>query len=285
MAYGAPNRLVMLAGMLPEINSDGVQPNAPVALVTMEIRHPATDSLTESASREIKHLLINDLPIERQAQDVSWGMTAPGAPPQPVADRFVRYGNRDNTVAASLKNQAVVVETSAYSSFEAFTDIVLRVVDARAQVSSIVGIERIGLRYVLEIRVPAGVDGRIDWSNWIDEQLLGPQRITPGGLFLTEWQGAAVYREPQPGKSLIVRYGPGVGQALDASYHLRRVTPAQAGPFFLMDIDSFWTPPTGSIPEYNRDALVSTFQDLYGPARVVFQDLITNRLKEELLRQ
>ncbi|VDM90633.1 hypothetical protein MB901379_04239 [Mycobacterium basiliense] len=270
--------------MLPEMNPDGVQPNAPVALVTMEIRHPATDSLTESASRELKHLLINDLPIERQAQDVSWGMTAPGAAPTPVADRFVRYGNRDNTVSASLKNQAIVVETSAYTSFEAFCDTVLRVADARAQVSSIVGVERIGLRYVLEIRVPAGVDGRISWSNWIDEQLLGPYRITPGGLSLTEWQGAAVYREAQPGKSLIVRYGPGVGQALDQNYHLRRATPAQTGPFFLMDIDSFWTP-VGSIPEYNRDALVSTFQDLYGPAREVFQDMITGRLKEELLRQ
>ncbi|BBX76147.1 TIGR04255 family protein [Mycobacterium shinjukuense] len=271
--------------MLPETNQNGVQPNAPVALVTMEIRHPATDSLTESASRELKHLLIDHLPIERQAQDVSWGMTAPGAAPTPIADRFVRFTNRDNTVAASLKNQAIVVETTAYSSFETFTDIVLRVVDARAQVSSIVGLERIGLRYVLEIRVPAGVDGRVDWRNWIDEQLLGPQRFAPGGLFLTEWQGAVVYREAQPGKSLVVRYGPGVGQALDPNYHLRRVTPAQTGPFFLMDIDSFWTPPSGSIPEYNRDALVSTFQDLYGPARVVFQEMITNRLKDELLRQ
>ncbi|ACC43253.1 MULTISPECIES: TIGR04255 family protein [Mycobacterium] len=269
--------------MLPEMNPDGVQPNAPVALVTAEIRHPATDSLTESSSRELKHLLINDLPIERQAQDVSWGMTAPGAAPTPVADRFVRYGNRDNTVSASLKNQAIVVETSAYSSFDNFCDILLRVADARAQVSSIVGVERIGLRYVLEIRVPAGVDGRIAWSNWIDEQLLGPQRIAPGGLSMAEWQGAAVYREAQPGKSLILRYGPGMGQALDANYHLRRVTAAQTGPFFLMDIDSFWTP-LGSIPEFNRDALVSTLQDLYGPAREVFQDLITPRLRDELLR-
>lgn len=82
--------------MLPETNQDEVQPNAPVALVTVEIRHPTTDSLTESANRELKHLLINDLPIERQAQDVSWGMTAPGGAPTPVADRFVRYVNRDN---------------------------------------------------------------------------------------------------------------------------------------------------------------------------------------------
>lgn len=270
--------------MLPDVNPAEVQPNAPVALVTLEIRHPATDSLTETASRELKHLLLNDLPIERQAQDVQWGMTAPGQPPQPVADRFVRYSNRENTTAASLKNQAIVVETSAYSNFDTFLDIAMRVVDARSAISSIVGIERIGLRYVLEIRVPAGVDGRIEWTNWIDESLLGPQRLAPGGLTLTEWQGAAVYREAQPGKSLIVRYGPGVGQALDPSYHLRRVTPAQTGQFFLMDIDSFWTPPTGAIPEYNRDALVSTYRDLYAPAQTVFQDMLTPRLKDELLR-
>nr|WP_232070659.1 TIGR04255 family protein [Mycobacterium lacus] len=265
------------------MNDAEVSPNAPVALVTMEIRHPATDSLTESASRELKQLLADRLPIERQAQDVAWGM-APGGQPAPTADRFVRYVNRDNTLAASLKTQAVVIETTAYSNFDALCDLVMHVVDARAQVSSIVGLERIGLRYILELRVPAGVDGRIEWSNWIDEQLLGPQRLTPGGLFLTEWQGAAVYREPQPGKSLIVRYGPGVGQALDPNYHLRRVTPAQTGPFFLLDIDSFWAP-GGSIPEYNRDALRTTFQDLYGPAQSVFQETITSRLKDELLRQ
>jgi uncharacterized protein (TIGR04255 family) len=160
---------------------------------------------------------------------------------------------------------------------------VMRVVDARSQVSSIVGVERIGLRYVLEVRVPVGVDGRIEWANWIAEPLLGPQRIAPGGLILTEWQGAAVYREPQPGKSMIVRYGPGVGQALDPSYHLRRTMAVQPGPFFLLDIDSFWTP-TGSIPEYNRDAVLTTFQDLYEPARTVFQEMLTNRLKDDLLR-
>ena len=208
----------------------------------MEIRHPATDSLTESTSRELKHLLADSLPIERQAQDMSWGMVAPGAAPTPTAERFVRFVNRDNTLAASMKSQAIVIETTNYTTFESLRDIAMRVVDARAQVSSLVGVERIGLRYVLEIRVPVGVDGRVEWGNWIAEPLLGPQRLAPAGLFLTEWQGAAVYREPQPGKSLVVRYGPGFGQALDANYHLRRVTPVQPGPYFLMDIDSFWTP-------------------------------------------
>ena len=276
--------------MLPEMNDDEVYPTppvappvtAPVALVTMEIRHPATDSLTESTSRELKHLLADSLPIERQAQDMSWGVVAPGTAPTPTAERFIRYVNRDNTVAASMKNQAVVIETTAYTNFDALLEVLMQVIDARSQVSSIVGVERLGLRYVLEVRVPQGVDGRIEWSNWIAEPLLGPQRIAPGGLTLTEWQGAAVYREAQPGKSLIVRYGPGIGQALDASYHLRRTMPAQQGPFFLLDIDSFWTP-TGSIPEYDRNAVLTTFQDLYEPARTVFQEMLTSRLKDDLL--
>jgi uncharacterized protein (TIGR04255 family) len=158
----------------------------------------------------------------------------------------------------------------------------MQVVDARVQVSSIVGVERIGVRYVLEVRVPVGVNGRIEWSNWIAEPLIGPQRLAPSGLVLTEWQGAAVYREQQPGKSLIIRYGPGVGQALDQNYHLRRITVAQPGPFFLMDIDSFWTP-NGTIPEYDRSLLVTTFQDLYDPARSVFQEMLTTRLRDDLI--
>jgi uncharacterized protein (TIGR04255 family) len=51
-----------------------------------------------------------------------------------------------------------------------------------------------------------------------------------------------------------------------------------------MDIDSFWTP-SGSIPEYNRDEVISTYQALYSPARTVFQEMLTSRMKDDLLRQ
>ena len=268
--------------MLRRMSGDAADPNAPVALVTMEIRHPATDSLTESSSKELKRLLFEHLPIERQGQDMAWAMGAGGSP-TPTPERFVRYVNRDNTLAASMKTQALVIETTAYTSFESLVDVMMGVMDARSQVSSIVGVERIGLRYVLEVRVPVGADGGIEWADWIAEPLLGPRHIAPGGLTLTEWQGAAVYRETQPGKSMIVRYGPGLGQALDPSYHLRRTMPVQPGPFFLLDIDSFWTP-AGAIPEYNRDAVLGTFQNLYEPARTVFQEMLIGRPQDDLLR-
>src|SRR3974390_1834237 len=124
--------------MLRRMSVEAAYPNAPVALVTMEIRHPATDSLNESSSGELKRLLADHLPIERQAQDVAWAMAAGGSP-TPTAERLVRYVNRDNTLAASMKNQAIVIETTAYSNFEALVDIVMRVIDARSQVSWIVG--------------------------------------------------------------------------------------------------------------------------------------------------
>jgi uncharacterized protein (TIGR04255 family) len=267
--------------MLRSMSVDAANQNAPVALVTMEIRHPATDSLTEPSSGELRRLLADLLPIERQAQDVAWSMGASGSP-TPAAERFVRYVNRDNTLAASMKPQAVVIETTEYTNFETLVDVMMRVVDARSRYSPIVGVERLGLRYVLEVRIPIGVDGRVEWGNWIAEPLLGPHRIAPAGLTLTEWQGAAVYREAQPGRSIIVRYGPGMGQALDANFHLRRTMPAQQGPFFLLDIDSFWTP-TGSIPEFDRNTVLTTFQDLYEPARTVFQEMLTSRLKDDLL--
>lgn len=74
----------------------------------------------------------------------------------------------------------------------------------------------------------------------------------------------------------------GHGRALDPNYYLRRTLPAQPGPFFQLDIDSFWTP-AASIPEYNRDAVRATFHNLYEPAHALFQEMLTSRLRDDLL--
>lgn len=264
------------------MNDTEVYRNAPIALATIEIRHPTTDSLTSSESRELKRLLVDALPIERPGQDSAWAIVPPATTPTQTGERFVRHLNRDGTASATIKTQATIIESTAYTGFEGLAELMLRVSEARNQVAPIIGLERIGLRYVYEIRVPGGMVSGVDWSSWINESALGPQRIAPMGLSLTEWQGAAVYREPQPGKTLVLRYGPAIGRALDPNYHLRQPRATEAGPFFLMDIDSFWTP-GGSIPEYNGEALRATLQDLYVPARSIFEDMITARLRDELL--
>lgn len=274
-AMRPPHRLAMLTSM-----SDDAAHAAPVVLVTMEIRHPATDSLTESSTAALKELVADELPIQRQAQDAAWAVN-PGGGPALATESFVRYLNQDNTLAASMRTQAIMIETTTYSDFETLVGVAMRVLDARQQVSPLAGVERVGLRYILELRASAGRHGRAEWTDWIAEPLLGPQRIAPDSLSLTELQGAAVYQEAQPGKSMIVRYGPGMGQALDPNFYLRRTLPLDAGPFFLLDIDSFWTP-VGQVPEYDRVVVLSTFEALREPAHTAFLQMISSRLRDEL---
>lgn len=259
---------------------DAAQPSATVTLVTMEIRHPATDSLMDASRRELKRLLADLMPIELPAQDVVWALGANGSP-TPTAEHFVRYIDRDATLAASIKGQAIAIETSAYSDFETLLGVAMRVVDARAEVSSIAGVERIGLRYIIEVRVPGDEDGHVEWAEWLVEPLLGPRHVAPEGLALTEWQGAAVYQAAGQGRSMIVRYGPGVGQALDPNYHLRRTALSEPGPFFMLDIDSFWAP-VGPIPEFSGDAIQLTSRELFEPAQTAFKDMLSDRARDEL---
>ncbi len=258
-------------------------PNAPVVLVTMELRHPPTEPLGDSETRELKRLLSDRLPIERPAQQVTFEIAGPAAPPITNVERFTRYLNRESTAAAAIREHSIVVETSAYRGWDDFLDLVSLALEARMQISRVAGVERIGLRYIDEIRVPDTTNSSIDWGHWIESPYLGPRPASSAGLELTEWQGAAVYRGDRMGQSLVVRYGPRDGFAVDPTSDLRRVRMADAGEFFLVDIDSFWVP-EDAIPEYDAEATISLCHDLHRPVRTFFEGMITERLRNEVLR-
>lgn len=55
------------------------------------------------------------------------------------------------------------------------------------------------------------------------------------------------------------------------------------GPFFLIDIDSFWEPTQG-VPGYDSDDLLSICNRVHEPVRGMFEALVTDRLRSEILR-
>ena len=69
---------------------------------------------------------------------------------------------------------------------------------------------------------------------------------------------------------------------MDPAGDLKRSTPAP-GPYFLLDIDSFWTP-SDDVPVFDEDKIVSVCDDLHSPVRDMFEGLITERLRQEVLR-
>ena len=263
------------------MNEHEIYPNAPVVLVALEVRHPTADPLTPSESRAIKKLLSDQLPIERPGQQMNVQIV-PGSPNPAVmtTEHFPRFTNRETTLSVSIRKEAVVIEASDYPGWEDFRALALRALDARMQIAPIVGVERVGLRYIDEIRVPEAEP--VDWTQWVNAALLGPAALAaPLGMAMVEHQAIARFALTE-GRGLTVAYGPRQGYAVAPEPLVRSPLPAPSA-FFLLDIDSSWTATSG-IPEFDPEHILALSEELHDPVNALFELLITERLREEVLR-
>lgn len=189
--------------------------------------------------------------------------------------------SRDSTLCVSFREGGIVVETTRYRGWEQMRRLVDEVLHARQEVGDLDGVERVGLRYIDELRVPD--QGDINWRRWVDASLMGPTEVGEKlGLESMQWQGINIFT-PGPERTLVLRYGPRDGYAVDPGGELKRSAPVP-GAFFLLDIDSYWTPSEG-IPEFDVGQLLTTSEDLHAPVRRLFESLITDELREEVLRR
>jgi uncharacterized protein (TIGR04255 family) len=284
-----------------------VYPNAPIVLVAAEVRHPAAETLAKAQQAALKRAVAKFFPLSNPATVTNITQVSGAAPTvtQAIAPRFT---SRDRTTSVTFRDAAIVVETTTYGHFGRLLDLLECAVSARLDVGEIDGLERVGLRYIDEIRVPdildngLGEDSHVgaaddrsttDWGTWLDGSLLGPAPTGATlGLQAAQWQGLMVFNrqtlaEEAAGAdgtdSLVLRYGPGEGYALDPGGELKRATPPP-GPFFLLDIDSFWTS-GATVPALDPAELVEITQRLHAPVRGLFESLITERLRAEVLRK
>jgi uncharacterized protein (TIGR04255 family) len=178
--------------------------------------------------------------------------------------------------------RAVVVETTNYIRFEEFSRTIADAVRAASDAASLPGIERVGLRYIDEIRVPS-VTRPTDWDGYISPALLGPLELK--GEFSPDQFEAIVIYETGPNQQANVRYGALEGQVVDTSGPLRLPAEAGGGPFFLLDIDSFWTAPPEEVPVFSVERVLEICASLRGPVRALFEASITDKLRNEVLRE
>ncbi|WP_417233816.1 TIGR04255 family protein [Arthrobacter sp.] len=266
------------------MNPREVYPNAPLVSVSFELRHPESEMPTSKQRSLFKDLIREHLPVMRIRQStVQTFEIGPAGPSHQVVNEDVpKYFNRENTMAVSLLKGSTLVETTDYPGWEKFREIVSAACQARDRIGGIDGIERIGLRYIDEIRIP-GTNATPDWKTYLNESLLGPRDGGGAGMGLQQWQGMAVYG-PESGRSLVLRYASGDGFAADPNGELRRKSPSYPGPFFLLDIDSFWIPESG-FPEFSDSLLLAEGDALHAPVRQTFENLITDQLRNEVLRK
>jgi uncharacterized protein (TIGR04255 family) len=258
-----------------------IYPKAPVALVVIEARHSASEALEPGQLQRLRSMVSTSFPLSQPVTQQKFEVAAGGAPV--LQSQFSpRYVTRDQMTAVTFNTDSLVVETTNHQGFSHLMDLIKIVVKARQSVSPVEGLLRLGIRYVDEIRVPDSMEDLSGWRDWIEPSLLGPVNLAKDLNFVAEqWQGVAVFDIGQDRK-LVVRYGPREGFAVAPGAPLQRATPPP-GPFFLLDTDSFWSA-SGDVPEFEVDKILGLASNLHDAASTLFENLVTEKLKEEVFR-
>ena len=274
--------LVILGAMSRE-----VFPNAPLALVAFEARYPEQDSVTEpSVLKRLKLALADHLPLRGDVHEQEIALqVGSGRQPHIRARTVPRFVTRDRSTACQVQPESLIVETTKYSGFVAFSSLVRSVVEAVGSVAVPDGVTRIGLRYINEIRVPGVVEPPGNWREYIDSHLLAPVEgsfVAAAGLVPYTWQGVVQYGTGQH-QAVTLRYGPSTGYAVPPNGPTRRKDPPEGGLFFLLDIDAFWVP--DEVPAFDPALILEICDRLHAPVKALFSAVVTERLQNEVFRQ
>ena len=280
--YSFGYRIVMIISMEEEI-----YPNAPIVLMVAEIKHTAHGPLDEKQSRIISEAVKETLPI--RTEDVEQNLSFSAAPdgsmsqPQVSQTKALRWSSRDKRTVVTVRPDSISVETTKYRRYEDVRLLLEKSLTALADAIVPDGVTRIGLRYIDEIRVPSNDDSGIPrWDEWVDGSLLGPHDIEIGqGLLPVRNEGASAFSGGDSTR-LVLRYGAQDTYVVGSTPQLRRPLPAP-GPLFKLDIDSYWQPE--DIPAFAPAWILAMADKLHGPVRSIFEGLITDKLRNEVLRR
>ncbi|ROQ64821.1 uncharacterized protein (TIGR04255 family) [Rathayibacter sp. PhB152] len=243
--------------------------NAPLELVVFELAHPPSP-LRQDEVYAVKSVLGDLAPIAR--------LEVEGGP---------LLMSRGRHLNISFGPEALTISTTSYEGWPGFRTTIEAAIRARHGISPIDASERVGLRYINEIRVPqppAG-DGDVDWSEWLVPSVTAPAFDLDGdSLHLQVHRGLAAFSLDEEGDVVAVRYSAAREEAIESTPTLVRRSPSPGGPFFLLDTDASWTrADSARLETFDVESTLATCDRLHAPIGTIFEKLITDRLRKEVL--
>jgi uncharacterized protein (TIGR04255 family) len=251
-----------------------IYPNAPLKLVTFQIQFPLVPDLDDlTPHKEIADALRERYPI------------IGGPPPFVQLDlgsgqaqqraRGSRMTNRSRTWTVTMMSDTISIETSRYQRYEKFAEQVEWVLERVHNITPLPAVTRVGMRYIDEIEIE-GADELGDWTPWINEHLI------VGGLidgYRTHDYVVQSLLEVDDFRRMVVRYGR-ITQPVVNPDGVLRIDNSPVGPYFLLDIDSFWEPSTDEFLEFKAEEVREVSLSLHDPIREIFERAITPALRE-----
>jgi uncharacterized protein (TIGR04255 family) len=230
---------------------------------------PTDDAMLARFQRHIR----NFYPVLSVGHQTGFSLSTGGIQPQQLSTRFFQFTDPDRQWTLTLASDALSLETRHYTEAEEFMDRLLKVVAAVKDTYDQSIRQRVGLRYVNEIRYP-GADTPKDWRTLLKPELLGliadedlansvvsaTQEVTfeiPDGNLTTRHgflpQGNAV--APLPG------------------------TEQESGPFYLFDLDAY-NDQSGDLDENTLGGLFRDYNSvIYNLFRWALEERLFDHLK------
>ena len=258
-----------------------VYANAPLRLVAAELRYPYAPRLsTADVLQELTTLFRPTFPIP-EPTGIQVVMSVGGGGQSSSASSANRFLARDRSSSVTVTQTNIVIETTDYGEYGRFRPMLETCLEALGRVrDGIVGVERVGLRYLNEIRVPA-VRESSQWTEYLAANLVAPLLLVPGQRIAL--MQSIVQTEPVDKVATLVRFGALRGQVVSSVGPLRVKSVPPDEPFFLLDIDCSWSSGE-SFDEYGFEAALSTCDRLHAPIDSLFEDAITDKLREVFRR-
>lgn len=246
-----------------------VFPNAPIELVAAEVRFPQSARLRQPETLDALQLALEDiLPIRRAEQAMTADAPSTGEVMRQQHEQVTLLIDRRSTISAAIRPTALNVETTHYGEFDEFRDVVRRCTVALAEQRAVPGVDRVGLRYVDEIRVPEPIEDAGSWERWVSGDLLAARSL--GGSNRPSMLQGTMRFETGEHTSLTVSYAMLTGRGVVQPVSLRP-RDTSSGPFFVLDIDSYWEPPSDQLDEFDPERIVALLDKLHPPVVETFE--------------
>jgi uncharacterized protein (TIGR04255 family) len=263
-----------------------IYPNAPLQFVAFELRIPYAPALaTLDGTTRVYTALQDIVPIIQSPSmpagfEVSGGTATPGVT---VTSGPTRMVDRGRGLSVIVGPHQLVVETTRYTKFEDFEKVIRRVVEtADKEAGPIAGTQRVGLRYIDEIRVD-GIDAPSGWEPYIAPALLSGLHLDDN--YAPSSSQGAVEFDIRDGQKTVMRFGAMRGFVVDPNGPLRLHRQSD-GPFFLLDLDSYWAAAReDEMPEFSPQGVQEMCERLRVPVRALFEASITDKLRNDVLRK
>lgn len=230
--------------------------NSALELTLAQLKYPPIPRFSEEHFlTDLKEALAEEYPLMRIEQGMDIVMSLQGIGQSPGFS-MLRFTTVDSLWSVVLTNATVSLETRSYTSIN---DFARRWSDILGKVATHFQLRhqlRIGLRYINELRHPAG-DNYSVWSQWLNPELIGPNL---DGIFGGDVeQTIGEIRTHREDGTILLRHGFLKGTTVIPTL----AYPAKTGPFYLLDLDYYDETATRFSASASADCLVRYNDVLY----------------------